>query len=992
MADAPARLRVGLLGPLEVVAGGVAVRVAGKRLRAVVSRLALDAGRQVPVSALVAALWPDQELDDPQHALHSLMTRLRRALPEKSVLRSADSGYWLDVEPDDVDVLRFERLAAEGRRALGRDQPSVAAELLREALELWRGEALTDAGDAPYAVAAAIRLTELRLSATEDRAAAELRLNRDPAALAAELAELTAQHPLRERAGALLMRAMHADGRSAAALRHFESVRRTVIEELGTEPGPELTAAHLAVLRGEPAKRRSNNLRAAVTSFVGRERECAQIREQLAGARLVTLVGAGGSGKTRLASAIAERAETDTWLVELAPVTDPAAVPLAIVEALGLRGTRPAMERLVEGLASTEALLVLDNCEHLVAAVAACATELLGRCPRLRVLTTSREALGVDGERLFAVQPLALPTSGAVDCPSVQLFTDRARAARRDFAVTAGNSAAVAEICRRLDGLPLAIELAAARLRSLTVEQLAARLDDRFRLLTGGSRTALPRHRTLRAVVDASWELLTAGEARCAQRLAVFSGGFTLEAAEAVCGVEPLTALVEKSLVQQAGERYRMLETIREYCLEQLAASGESTAARIAHARYLCEFAESQEPSSRDERQPAWLRLLGAEHANLLDALRFAVDEDRDLAVRLAAQLGPLWTYRGMYADAAERLRFAVGSPSCAVWYLLNAVLSGGTDRARFDPTALQRAPEHPVGALLDAALALATDGPEAVEPLAHQDGWTRAMAHLIRAFRHANNGGLAAMRPALVSAAEAFRRCGELWARSTALSSLGYAELALGDLDRAEAALVESIRLRQELDPAQPAVLEGVWLAQVLHRRGAVAEARARLHELLGGPPAVHARLALGDLARHDGDFAAAADFYRSIGRPKHEPFRAMLDCALGNLSVSTGDLLAARAQLAEAFTTASATLDMPLVATVAVAVARLRHHEGANAAEVLGAAEALRGAPDPTDPDTRSLRAALTDRAAYDRGRALGRAEALAVVEANVSVFPVP
>ncbi|MER7079979.1 Predicted ATPase [Saccharopolyspora kobensis] len=881
MADTPARLRVGLLGPLEVVSGGVAVRIGGKRLRAVVSRLALEAGRQVPVPALVEALWPEQELDDPQHALHSLMTRLRRALPDKSVLRSADSGYWLDIEPDGVDVLRFERLAAEGRRALGRDEPSVAAELLRDALGLWRGEALTDAGDAPYAVAAAVRLTELRLSATEDRAAAELQLNRDPAALAAELAELAAQHPLRERASALLMRALHADGRSAAALRHFDSVRRNVIEELGTEPGPELAAAHLTVLRGEPAKRRSSNLRAAVTSFVGRERECAQIREQLAGARLVTLVGAGGSGKTRLASAIAEAAETDAWLVELAPVTDPAAVPLAIVEALGLRGTRPAMDRIVEGLTATEALLVLDNCEHLVEAVAACAAELLGRCPRLRVLTTSREALGIDGEVLFAVQPLDLPAADApadVDCPSVRLFADRARAARWDFAVTAENSAAVAEICRRLDGLPLAIELAAARLRTLTVEQLAARLDDRFRLLTGGSRTALPRHRTLRAVVDASWELLTAEEARCAQWLAVFSGGFTLEAAEAVCGVEPLTALVEKSLVQRVGERYRMLETIREYCLERLSASGESPAARTAHARYLCEFAESQEASSRDERQPAWLRRIGAEHTNLLDALRFALDEDRDLAIRLAAQLGPLWTCRGMHAEAAERLRFAVGTASGAVWYLLNAVLAGNADRARFDPTALQRAPQHPVGALLDAALALATDRAEAAAPLSHQDEWTQAMAHLLRAFHHANNGGLDAMRPALVSAAEAFRRCGELWARSTALSSLGYAELALGDLDRAEAALVESIRLRRELDPAQPAVLEGVWLAQVLHRKGAVAEARARLHELLGTHPtaAVHARLALGDLARHDGDFAAAADFYRSIGIPKHEPLRA--------------------------------------------------------------------------------------------------------------------
>ncbi|MGW1682243.1 AfsR/SARP family transcriptional regulator [Saccharopolyspora sp. NPDC002376] len=285
MVETPVRLRVGLLGPLEVVSDGLTVPIGGKRLRTVISRLALDAGRQVSVAALADALWPDGELDDPTHALHSIMTRLRRALPEKSVLRSGNSGYWLDIEPDDVDVLRFERLAREGRRALGRGEPSVAAKVLRDALELWRGEALVDAGDTPYAAAAAVRLSELRLSAVEDRAAADLELSGDPTVLAAELAELTAQHPLRERANALLMRALHADGRSAEALRHFDSVRWSMVGELGTEPGTELAEAHLAVLRGQPVKQRRSNLRASMISFIGRERERARIREQLTDAR-----------------------------------------------------------------------------------------------------------------------------------------------------------------------------------------------------------------------------------------------------------------------------------------------------------------------------------------------------------------------------------------------------------------------------------------------------------------------------------------------------------------------------------------------------------------------------------------------------------------------------------------------------------------------------------------------------------------------------------
>ncbi|MGW5673268.1 ATP-binding protein, partial [Micromonospora sp. NPDC003776] len=566
---------------------------------------------------------------------------------------------------------------------------------------------------------------------------------------------------------------------------------------------------------------RPGNLRAPLTTFVGRDAELRRLAGQLRDGRLVTLVGPGGAGKTRLATTLAgvlaDAHPGGAWLVELAAVTDPADVPQVVVRALGLReagllegpGPRDLLDQLVEAFSVAPALLVLDNCEHLVDAAARLVDELLGRCPELRIVATSREPLGIVGEALCPVPPLALPAPAAtlaeaVESPAVQLFVNRASAVRPGFAVTDANVAAVCEVCRRLDGLPLAIELAAARTRTLPVEELAARLSDRFRLLTGGSRTAMPRHRTLRAVVAWSWDLLESDERRLAQRLAVFPGAVTPESAARLCELSPaivppaldlLSALVDKSLLQRLDgprPRYRMLETIREYGLERLAEQDEVGAARRAHAEYFLELSERAEPRLRGPEQIVWLPRLAAERENLLAAFHFACDTgDAAVAVRLAAAVSPLWTVQGNHVEAAAWLRPVLELPgeappaarrAATAAYLFNTVLTGGRVGGDLPIEALlARLPErggpddHPIAVLLDPALAVlrgdAAAGLAAISRLRDDsDAWARGTLMLMAALLHGQDGDTDAMRADLAEAAAAFRATGDRWGLAMAL------------------------------------------------------------------------------------------------------------------------------------------------------------------------------------------------------------------------------
>lgn len=695
------RVRYGILGTTQALRDdGIPVSVGGARLRALLTVLALRAGRTVPVAVLVDEVWDGDPPADAAGALQALVGRLRRALGHEAVA-SAESGYRLAAAPEAVDLFRFERLAGEGARALAEGDPARAMNLLDDALALWRGPALADLPDRHTA---ATRWTARRLDARRARLTAALRLG-CAAEVLPELAALCGEHPLDEPLQALRLRALRDAGRTAQALAAYDEVRTLIADRLGTGPGPELTALHEELLRQEPAPAAGppapavaapapvaplGNLRARLTSFVGRERDMEALRGDLARGRLVTLLGPGGAGKTRLSQEAADTTDPRTWpdgvwLAELAPVDDPDAVPEAVLAALGARETvlsaagagelraverasgeeRAAGEslaRLTEYCSRRRMLLLLDNCEHVIEAAAALADHLLARCPRLTVLATSREPLGVPGEAVRPVDPLPDPTA-------LRLLAERGAAARPGFRVDADEStaAAAAEICRRLDGLPLAIELAAARLRMLTPQQIAERLDDRFRLLTSGSRTVLPRQQTLRAVVDWSWELLDDAERVTLRRLSVFAGGCTLEAAEDVLADRAdrayevaglLGSLVDKSLVVAApapdGQmRYRLLETVGEYAAQRLAESGERDAVERRHLVHFRELARTTDPLLRGSGQLAAIELFQREYENLRIALRHAVAAgDEQEALCMVLSLSWYWQIRNLRNDA----------------------------------------------------------------------------------------------------------------------------------------------------------------------------------------------------------------------------------------------------------------------------------------------------------------------------------------------------
>ncbi|MEU6390326.1 BTAD domain-containing putative transcriptional regulator [Streptomyces sp. NPDC046939] len=671
-------MRYRILGPTQALHDdGTPVPVGGARLRGLLTVLALHPGRPVPATVLVDEVWGSEPPADAPGALQALVGRLRRALGPGAIA-SGEGGYRLAAGAEDVDLFRFERLTADGARAFADGDPVKAADALEEALDLWRGPALADL---PDRTADAARWDARRLDARRTLLAARLALGRADEVLP-ELSALCDAHPLDEPLQALRIRALRDVGRAAEALAAYEDVRRELADRLGADPGTELRSLYEELLDPAPQapapgrRQARGNLRARLTSFVGRGDDLDAIRTDLGRVRLVTLLGPGGAGKTRLsqevADGMADALPDGAWLAELAPVSDPAAVPEAVVSALGVRETvlrgagaeelRVASERqgddpmvrLVEHCTGRRMLVILDNCEHVVDAAATLTEHLLAHCPGVTVLATSREPLGVPGESLYPVEPLPEPYA-------LRLFGERGAAVRPGFTVEQAPEA-VAEICRRLDGLPLAIELAAARLRMLTPRQIADRLDDRFRLLTSGARTALPRQQTLRAVVDWSWDLLDAPERTVLAHLSVFSGGCDLAAAEAVCGpdtLEALASLVDKSLVVAApdgddGEmRYRLLETVAEYAGERLDEAGDRAGAERAHLTYFRELVRTTDPLLRGHGQRAALARIERDYENIRSALRRAVaGRDEQEALSLVLSLVWFWQMRDLRSDA----------------------------------------------------------------------------------------------------------------------------------------------------------------------------------------------------------------------------------------------------------------------------------------------------------------------------------------------------
>lgn len=841
-----------LLGPVSVVA----VDVPGVRLKMLLARLALEAGRPVHADTLIDDLWGEEVPAGAAAALQTLVSRLRRALGGTGSVELAAGGYRLPVSAADVDAHRFEELAGRGRRELAAGRAAEAASVLRAALELWHGPALADVLEAPFARNAATRLQELRAGVAEDRFEAELQLGRHAEVLA-DLGAAAVERPLGERLAVLRMRALSAAGRQSDALAVFEEMRGRLGEELGVDPSPELREVYLSLLRGEldhpaeqPAQAPPSRLPAGVTSFVGREDELGALARLMTAARLVTIVGPGGAGKTRLALEVAAREPAyqrgRLWYVPLAGLSEPDRLADAVLGVVGASdgrlydGGQPrlgAVDRVAELLDVGDAVLLLDNCEHLVDAAAELADALLARLPQLRILATSREPLAINGEALCHLGPLALPTGFALEeaagAAAVRLFVERAADVRPGFALDESTVDAVVEICRRLDGMPLAMELAAAKLRSMRVEQVERRLDDRFRLLTSGSRAALPRQRTLLAMVEWSWDLLDEAERTLARRLSVFPGGADLAALEDVCSDAALPAadvlyvvdsLVEKSIVQQAGDRYRMLETVRAYMADRLAEAGEDVAPRFAG--YYLALAERHEPRLRTREQLQAIAVFDAEQDNLVAALHATLDAgDAARAYRLVRALFWYWANRGLntqletFMGALLELGDAVPPEARRAFDLLHSA-SGARE-------------VHPARLLFISQRAFSAEATDVLGALAAADPWVRATANWAHNFTLVEAGDLDGGAKARDVALRGFEEVGDRWGLVMSLLALGRGPSLRGDFATSIAAFERAVAISAELGTEEYLYWTRNRLARERMRAGDLEGAGRDLHAM---------------------------------------------------------------------------------------------------------------------------------------------------------------
>ncbi|MFK0249335.1 ATP-binding protein [Amycolatopsis azurea] len=982
-------MQFAILGPVEARRpDGSLVALGGPQLRGLLALLALDAGRVVSAGRLIDGLHGDHPPEGAAEALQSQVSRLRRRLRDggapDGLVEFTSAGYRLAVDPQDVDVHRFERLITRARET---PDPAAAHALFAEALALWRGPALDGLADAPSAA----RLAELSLAAAEDQVEAGLALGRHEQ-LVAELRELTGAHPLRERLTGQLMRALTGSGRSAEALAVFAEIRERLADELGAEPAAELTDAHMAALRtAAPAPLR--RVPVPLTGLIGRAGELGRLAEALRDSRLVTLTGPGGAGKTRLAVEAAAGRAGEVCFVELAATTEMARTVLA---ALGLReqgvlvpGAAPEpADRLATGLADRPLLLVLDNCEHVVAEVALLVRRLLGECAGLRVLATSREALGLTGETLVPV--------GALSAEAAELlFAERATAVAPGVVP---DPAAVTRICAALDGLPLAIELAAGRLRSMSADDVAARLDDRFRLLSRGERTAEERHRTLRGVVEWSWNLLEPEERLLAGRFAVFAGGARLGAVERVCAVPDadviLTGLVEKSLVEFDGGRYRMLETIRAFCRDH----GDDR--RAAHARYFLDLARAAEPKLRGADQLTALAELTTEHADLHAALRWSVTEAPETALRLIAALTWYWWLRGLRSEAApfaDAVLAAVGPeppPGLSEEYVLCLIHASATDVDIEPILRMSEEPlQHPYLFLLWAfsPRSKAKEG-ERLTARIGPDAWSQAFARIGDGLGAQYRGRVTEAESHFSAALDGFRVLGDRWGQASALEKLAEFADWRGDHPRFRELMDESIRLALELGAVEDTAdllcrrAEGLLQAGNVEAARADYEAAAEQARAAGTPLTLaRARGGLGELARRSGELAAARRWYGSALGLAVDPVtggetRIHLYTGFGWTAAAEGNLDEATESHQEALATAIEYANLPGAAQAVEGLAGVLAGRGEDerAAFLLGVAVGLRGAPVIGDLDVDAVTARVTARigaARYDEAFERGR-----------------
>lgn len=917
-------MRFGVLGPVAAwTDSGEPVTVPGLKVRALLADLLLHEGRPVPADRLLDDLWGDDLPGNPSGTLSAKVSQLRRAFEDaepgsRALVMSGPAGYSLKVDSATYDALQFTAYLEQGR--------------LEEALALWRGPAYADFADEGFVSATVARLSELRLGAQES-------WHTDVSALAA----LVAEHPLREKLRAAHIRALYQAGRQSEALESYEQLRALLADELGLDPSPELVALQHSVLTQElPARR--NNLPAQLSELIGRQEALGEIGRRLSADRLVTLTGPGGVGKTRLAIAAATEAagrfRDGVTLVELAGIAPDAldvtgSLTDALQVALDLRdvGGGDVVDHLADVLG--ERLLVLDNCEHVISEAAALTDRLLASAPALRVLATSREPLGLTGEAVWNVPTLAVPSlSGSLEelkeSTAVQLFVARAAAADRSFVLDSASASAVAVLCRRLDGIPLALELAATRVRALGVTGLVSRLDDRFRLLATGHRGAAPRQQTLTAMIDWSWELLSPDEQVVLRRLAVHADGCTPEAAEAVCGVDVLDVLVrlvDRSLVVPVagadGMRYRLLESVAAYCVDKLHKAGEYESVRARHRQYYADFAAEAAGYLYGAEQGVWLQRLDDESGNLRSALDGALGSaDVALAQRLVSSLGWYWFLRGRFAEARRSFEAVPETPEVTAWLAGYLYLHGDNDASAVRDRCIEEVGPRSVLWMalhcsdfgdLGQALVMLEQCLTSFEQSG--DKWGTAAALASRA-KHAHvRADLEALQRDSAESARLFRALGDRWGQLQALAWLGsHAEL-VGDFKGAVKLHTEALRLAEELGLWPDVAGEYGWLGWTAVREGDYAKAKAygeqafqlaleqghRPMESLGA-------LVLGFAARRSGDFDAAEKRLQSLideARDKDESvlYLSMVLDELGFLMEQQGELTAARALHQEAY-----------------------------------------------------------------------------------------
>ncbi|WJV44287.1 AfsR/SARP family transcriptional regulator [Streptomyces flavofungini] len=1076
-------MRFGVLGPLAVwTAGGDPVTVPGPRTRALLAALLSSDGRPASADRLIDDLWGDEELPGkPAAALQTRVWQLRRAFEDaepggRELLTLQEGGYVLRTDRESVDADRFGALTARARAA---DDPGVRAELLADALALWRGTAFAGFEDTPFARPVAARLEEARLAAVEEHAEARVALGAY-GDVAGELGALVAAHPLRERLRAVHMRALYGAGRAGDALASYRELRIRLADELGLDPSPELVVLQQAILEQDPAlgtavvlprarvvpsdvsraarvdddsagrpdgeraerpgdgdraggrggdrarrgdgdhaRRRDGDrvpprredhpvpsgadrpapapapvdesrpaptpaprprpgLPVPLTELIGRQDALAEVTSLLGSVRQLTLTGPGGVGKTRLALAVADRMAGDhpdgVRLVELAARgrTEPAHAPYAVAEAvmaaLGIReetaseaaapgGPAAPADRIAEALGDQRLLLVLDNCEHVVEAVADLASVLLRRAPGLRVLATGQEPLGIPGEAIWAVPPLDVPdpardedVADVARSGAVRLFVARATATAPGFRLDADNAHDVATVCRRLDGIPLALELAATRVRALGVRELVARLDDRFRLLGTGHRGTPPRQQTLRAMIDWSWELLTAPEQTLLRRLAVHTDGCALAAAEEVSAGEGLlpedvsdllVRLVDRSLVVAVdsgdGVRYRLLESVAHYGAARLEEAGEAGRVRRRHRDHYTALAERAAPQLRGHDQRRRLRLLDAEAANLRRALDEAVrDGAAQHALRLVNALAWYWFLRGRLREALRSLgaaletsrryagpaatseSFVSARARARAWQAGFAVLVGDdADRTERSGGAVELSKDitdrregaraqwflgfalFGVGAQAasEELIRLALDGFRALD-----DEWGLAAALCVRANQAHVRGDLATLEDAGCRSAALFTALGDSWGQLLTVEPLAALAQMTGDYRRAARLHEDGLRIAEDLGlwPEAADQLSGLGstatltgdhdMARAFHER---AVRIAADHSFRPGVIRAETGLALG--ARRAGHLDAAEPQLRHVLRwlthMAFAPGIALVLAELGFIAEQRGD-----------------------------------------------------------------------------------------------------